>query len=293
MSLVIKGGNAFLGENFQKKDILLENGKIKDIGNALKGDETIEAKGMLVLPGLIDPHVHLRDPGATHKEDFTTGSRAAIAGGFTTVMDMPNNPIPTITKERLEEKKRLAKKKGICDILFHFGGTDDNLDEVRRADPHSLKLYLGHTTGHLILKKKTSLKKHFQNFPKDRQIVLHACDHSLDEPENLRKTYETVQDAISLASGLGRKIHLAHASAKKIPLRGVESRFEGDIDLRGFLGISPDVPVGYKEIRVYFKIDADISDEQKEELLRLGEKYSPVTNTIKSQTPVAVHLDKA
>ena len=76
---------------------------------------------------------------------------------------------------------------------------------------------------------------------------------------------------------------VAHAAAKKIPLRGVESRFEGDIDLRGFLGISQEVPVGYQEIRVYFKIDADISDEQKEELVRMGEKYSPVTNTIKSQ----------
>jgi uncharacterized OsmC-like protein len=85
---------------------------------------------------------------------------------------------------------------------------------------------------------------------------------------------------------------VAYASAKKIPLRGVESRFEGDIDLRGFLNVSQDVPVGYQQIRVHFKIDADISDEQKEELVRMGEKYSPVTNTIKSSTPVSVHLDR-
>ena len=85
---------------------------------------------------------------------------------------------------------------------------------------------------------------------------------------------------------------VAYASAKKIPLRGVESRFEGDIDLRGFLGLSEEVPVGYQEIRVYFKIDADISDKAKEELVRLGEKYSPVTNTIKSLTPVSVQLEK-
>ena len=137
MSLVIKGGSAFLGENFQKKDVLIENGKITDIGNALKGDEELDVKGMIVLPGLIDPHVHLREPGSTHKEDFQTGSRAAIAGGFTTVIDMPNNPEPTITKERLDEKKRLAKK-AICDILFHFGGTDTNFEEVSRAKPRSL-----------------------------------------------------------------------------------------------------------------------------------------------------------
>ncbi len=83
-----------------------------------------------------------------------------------------------------------------------------------------------------------------------------------------------------------------HAAAKGIEIRGVESRLEGDLDLRGFLGISEDVPVGYKEIRVYFKIDADISDEEKEELIRMGQKYSPVFNTISNATPVSAQLDK-
>ena len=215
MSLVIKGGTTFLGERYQRKDLLLEGGRIAAIGNSLKGDKTLDAAGMLVLPGLIDPHVHLREPGSTYKEDFNTGSRAAIAGGFTTVMDMPNNPIPTVTKGRLDEKIRLAKKKAICDVLFHFGGTDDNFEDVKLADPRSMKLYLGHTTGRLMLKKKSSLKKHFENFRKDRPIVLHACDHSMDEKENLKRTYETMENAVSLASRMGRRIHMAHASTKK------------------------------------------------------------------------------
>ncbi len=83
-----------------------------------------------------------------------------------------------------------------------------------------------------------------------------------------------------------------HAAAKGIELRGVESRLEGDLDLRGFLGISEDVPVGYKNIRVYFKIDADVSDEQKEYLCQMGAKYSPVFNTISNATPVSVQLDR-
>jgi uncharacterized OsmC-like protein len=83
-----------------------------------------------------------------------------------------------------------------------------------------------------------------------------------------------------------------HAAAKGIEVRGVESRLEGDLDLRGFLGISNDVPVGYKNIRLYFKIDADITDEEKEELIRMGEKYSPVFNTISNATPVLSQLDK-
>jgi uncharacterized OsmC-like protein len=83
-----------------------------------------------------------------------------------------------------------------------------------------------------------------------------------------------------------------HAAAKGIELKGVESRYEGDLDLRGFLGISPDVKVGYKNIRVYFKIDADISEEQKKELVEAAQKYSPVFNTVFNATPVNVELDE-
>ena len=85
---------------------------------------------------------------------------------------------------------------------------------------------------------------------------------------------------------------IAHASARGIEINGVESRYEGDIDLRGFLGISEEVPVGYQDIRVYFKIDADISEDKKEALVRMAQKYSPVFNTITKSAPVSVHLEK-
>ncbi|MFQ5962907.1 MAG: OsmC family protein [Candidatus Scalinduaceae bacterium] len=85
---------------------------------------------------------------------------------------------------------------------------------------------------------------------------------------------------------------IAHASAKGIEIKEVGSRYEGDLDLRGFLGLSEDVKVGYENIRVYFKIDADISDEQKEELIQLAQKYSPVFNSIANPVPVSVQLDK-
>jgi dihydroorotase (multifunctional complex type) len=215
MSLLIKGGIAFLGDKFEQKDILIEEGRIAAVGNSLAGDDVIKASGLLVLPGLIDPHVHLREPGDTYKEDFATGSRAAIAGGFTTVIDMPNNAFPTTTKERLDEKIRLAKKKAVCDVFFHFGGTDDNFEEVRKADPGSLKLYLGQTTGGMVLRQPFSLEKHLINFPKDRPVVLHACDHSEDERENIRKTIQTLENSLDLAERLGRRVHLAHASTGK------------------------------------------------------------------------------
>jgi dihydroorotase len=215
MSLVIRNGTVFLGEKFEKPDILIEDGRITGVGSGLKGDKTLNADGMLVVPGLIDPHVHLREPGDTYKEDFLSGSKAAIAGGFTTVIDMPNNLKPTITKERLDEKIRLAREKALCDVLFHFGGTDDNFDEVKKADPRFMKLYLGHTTGSMILKKPDSLEKHFASFPKDRPITLHACDHTEDEEKNLETTFQTLENAVALAKKYDRRIHLAHASTKK------------------------------------------------------------------------------
>ncbi len=212
--MIIKDGHVFFRGDFVQKDILIEDGKIAKIGNNLSGESTVRAEGKLVLPGLIDPHVHLREPGATEKEDFLTGSKAAVAGGFTTVIDMPNNSPPTTTATALEKKTELSQK-AICNVLFHFGATDDNFKEVKLAHPSSLKIYLGKTTGNMILQNPDSLEKHYDVFPKDKPIVLHACDHSENEEENLKQTYKTIENAIALANSKGRKIHLAHAATKK------------------------------------------------------------------------------
>lgn len=121
------------------------------------------------------------------------------------------------------------------------------------------------------------------------------ADYDMDEPPVLLGNNEgrnPVEYLLVALSGCITTSIVAHASAKGIEIKGIESRYEGDIDLRGFLGISENVPVGYQEIRVYFKIDADISDEKKEELIRMGQKYSPVYNTITKSAPVSVRLDK-
>lgn len=215
MTLSIKGGKIFFNGQFLEKDLLVtDEGTIGDIANKLDGDDSIDATGLLILPGLLDPHVHLREPGATQKEDFTTGGRSAIAGGFTTVMDMPNNTVPTITKARYEEKKKLAKK-ALCDVIVHFGATPDNFDEVRKADPPSLKLYMGITTGHMVITDRAAIEKHFAQFPKDRPIVVHAADNDPNEAKNLKATYQNTELAVSLAEKYSRRVHLAHASTGK------------------------------------------------------------------------------
>jgi len=120
-------------------------------------------------------------------------------------------------------------------------------------------------------------------------------DYDMDEPPVLLGKNEgrnPVEYLLVALSGCITTSIVAHASAKGIKINSVESRYEGDIDLRGFLGLSEDVPVGYQEIRVFFKIDADVSVEQKEEMVRMGQKYSPVYNTITKSAPVTVLLDK-
>ena len=119
-------------------------------------------------------------------------------------------------------------------------------------------------------------------------------DYDMDEPPALLGNNEgrnPVEYLLIALSGCLTTSLVAHASAKGIPINGVESRYEGDIDLRGFLGMSKDVPVGYQEIRVYFKVDADVSDSEKEDMVQMAQKYSPVFNTITKSAPVSVHLE--
>jgi uncharacterized OsmC-like protein len=122
-----------------------------------------------------------------------------------------------------------------------------------------------------------------------------AQSFDLDEPPVLlgkNKGANPVEYLLVALSGCLTTSLIAHASAKGIEVRKVESRYEGDLDLRGFLGISEEVEVGYQNIRVTFKIDADITEEQKEELIRMAQKYSPVFNTVTKKTPISVSLEK-
>ena len=163
MSLLIKNGKIYQNGILVKKNILIENGKIRKITNQnLKSNKTIDAKNRIVLPGLIDCHVHIREPGLTHKEDFLTGSMAAAAGGVTTILTMPNDMPPTTDGKRLEEKRKLAKKS-IVNYGFHFGSTKDNIAEIKKArNIASVKVYMDYTTGDLKIDDNKALKKSFQ-----------------------------------------------------------------------------------------------------------------------------------
>lgn len=169
------------------------------------------------LPGLIDPHVHLREPGATHKEDYGTGTKTAVAGGIVMVLDMPNNPEPTITREALAKKKKLAKEKAVCDIGFIFGASqEDNTSEFPQVidDVYALKVYMDTTTGTLLLEEQQILEKTFKKWPSHKSIVVHAEG-------------ETMNKAIDLAKKFGKKLHIAHLSQKSELERIIEEKEKG------------------------------------------------------------------
>jgi carbamoyl-phosphate synthase/aspartate carbamoyltransferase/dihydroorotase len=154
-------------------------------------------------PGFIDIHVHLRDPGATQKEDFRSGTRAAVAGGFTFVCDMPNNPTPTFTKDRLDDKIRRSKKMAMCDVGFHFGTNGVNTDEfpfaIKSPDIFGLKVYCNHTTGELLIENLSLLENVFRAWDSEKPILVHA--------ENMQ-----LAGVLTLAQIYKRRLHICHVS---------------------------------------------------------------------------------
>lgn len=159
---------------------------------------------IVILPGLIDVHTHLREPGATQKEDFETGTKAAIAGGYTAVLDMPNNPIPTVSKQSLDQKIKLAIGRIYCNVGFHFGATPKNYQTFQKVKNKvfGLKVYMNHTTGDLLMEDEKALGNVFKNWPYPKPILVHA------EGETLKK-------AINLAKKYRQKLHICHVSLKQ------------------------------------------------------------------------------
>jgi dihydroorotase-like cyclic amidohydrolase len=155
------------------------------------------------FPGFIDVHVHLRDPGATHKEDFTSGSRAAIKGGFTFICDMPNNSVPTFSPEALDDKVVRSKELALCDIGFHYGTNGKNTDTFEYARSHpqvfGLKLYCNHTTGDYLIEDPVLLEKVFSSWQSEKPILVHAEGHNLET-------------AIELAKHHNQRLHVCHVS---------------------------------------------------------------------------------
>ncbi|HLD96720.1 MAG TPA: amidohydrolase family protein, partial [Candidatus Nanoarchaeia archaeon] len=181
--LLIKNCKVLIDGEFLERSILVgDDGKIRKIavGSGLKSadaDEVIDAAGKHALPGLIDMHVHCREPGMEWKDDFRTASMAAAAGGVTTIFDMPNTKPATTTVALLEEKRKLAAAKCIVNYGLYIGATAGNSAELKKArNTAGVKLYMGSTTGELVVTDEEAIKKVLGS---GKIVVVHAEDEKL------------------------------------------------------------------------------------------------------------------
>ena len=151
----------------------------------------IDVEGKLVMPGVIDVHTHMREPGVTYKEDFATGSRACVKAGVTTFYDMPNTVPTTTTEENLLEKKKLASEKSIVNFGIHFGGSkNDNVEEIKKVlkneEVNTVKIFMNVSTGEMLIEDDEILAKVFEN---SKLVLVHAENEMIDKAIELNKNY--------------------------------------------------------------------------------------------------------
>ena len=230
--MLIRNGVLVLTQGLERLDIRVRNEIIVEIAQDLTSEHNehvVDASGLLVLPGFIDSHVHFRDPGAPHKEDFLSGTQAALAGGVTTILDMPNTQPPTASRAYLDEKITRASTKAVVDYGLYFGATDTNIEEAAIVSHKvaALKLYMGSSTGSLLVTDFSPIYRHFATFPLDKPIVVHAEDEQALkyfsapdlEDHNQKRPPVCAQIALSraiaIAEKTGRRLHIAHTTTQR------------------------------------------------------------------------------
>lgn len=221
--------------------ILIEGDRIADIGSGPEPEASvrIDAKGGLIMPGMVDTHVHFREPGLTRKATIASESRAALLGGVTSYLEMPNTVPPTTTIKAIGEKKAIAAENSPANYGFFLGASDDNIDEIRSLDPHEIpgiKLFIGSSTGNMAVNSAEALDAVFE--AATVPVMVHAEDDSIikanammaimrhggasdavpvEEHSDIRSPEACLQAtrrALELARRHGTRLHVAHVSTK-------------------------------------------------------------------------------
>ena len=167
--LLIKNATVITEGNRLEEDVLIEGEVISSVSKNIQIDsdtEVIDADGLILIPGMIDDQVHFREPGLTHKGNISSESKAAIAGGVTSYIEMPNTSPNTTTIEEFNKKISIASIDSYCNFSFMFGGTNDNLDEIKKIDPTEvagIKLFLGSSTGKMLIDNLNSIETIFSS----------------------------------------------------------------------------------------------------------------------------------
>mgnify|MGYP000234374283 CR=1 FL=1 len=233
LDIVFKQAWIVDGDKVVVQDVGVRGTKIELVSPTISKEakKEFDCTGLYLLPGAIDIHVHLREPGMTHKEDIETGTRAAVLSGVTTCFDMPNTIPPTTTFERFLEKVAIAKEKAWSDVKFYMAlSADDNLKEIEKASKHEafagVKVFLGSTTGSLLLDNINLLEKAVQEidalFAFHSEVesqILHPTQDDMDVAwHHILRPTQAVVEGLSLILGLAKKssgrLHVCHVSSK-------------------------------------------------------------------------------
>ena len=230
---IVNEGSSFVG------DLLVENGMIKKIGSSITTNSMtiIDASGKYLIPGLIDDQVHFREPGLTHKATIDSESRAAVAGGITTFIEMPNTVPQATNQQLLQDKFNIAEKTSLANYSFMFGGTNDNLEELLKTDPKTvagIKLFLGSSTGNMLVDNLEVLEKIFSSTKliisvhceDEETIKKNTAEHKAQYGEHIpielhpvirseEACYLSSSRAIELAKKTGARLHVFHVSTAK------------------------------------------------------------------------------
>ncbi|MDB5138408.1 MAG: Allantoinase [Mucilaginibacter sp.] len=240
MSTILIKSATIVNENRQFiADVLVKNGFIERIDNNIDtiADKVINAEGLHLLPGCIDDQVHFREPGLTHKATIATESRAAVAGGITSFMEMPNTAPNTLTQQLLEDKYEIASRTSLANYSFYMGASNDNLDEVLRTDTTKVcgvKVFMGSSTGNMLVDDPTTLENIFSQSP---MLVATHCEDEATIKSNLEHYKQLLGDnipvrlhprirseaacylsssmAVDLAKKHGTRLHILHISTEK------------------------------------------------------------------------------
>ncbi len=236
MNYIIKNGTVVNEGTLEQRDIFIHEGKIVEDGAALKSPQLFDASGCYVLPGIIDTHVHFRDPGFPDKADFATESRAALAGGVTSVIDMPNTDPQTTSLQTLEAKEQIAERKSAVNYGFMLGATNDNIHDLLDLPVEryaAIKLFLGSSTGNMLVNNPKALDLLFKE---SKKLIVAHCESEDIIQANLRNykmefagtdketaelhpkirnteaCFVSTYKAVERARRYGTRLHVAHVS---------------------------------------------------------------------------------
>jgi len=283
-SLVIKHAQIVSSQKIFQADVLIEHGKIKQVGEGLLASQVIDATGLHLIPGVLDPHVHFRDPGLEWKEDFETGSRAAASGGVTSFFEMPNTAPSTTTRETMKQKKQRASQKSLVNYNFFIGATPDNLEELNAVqNVCGIKIFMGCSTGSLLVSEKKDLEVIFSNGR--RLIAVHAEDHAellknekkfgvrggiLSHPEirSPQVALKATQTAVSLSKKYKRRLHILHLSTAEetefLALEKEKGLISVEVCPQHFLLQAPEI---YEKLGCFAQMNPPLRDKRHGEAL--------------------------